>query len=381
MMIKRLLEAEIKKHEKKIPAIAIIGARQVGKSTLSRSLMKGNNNAIFIDLERSSDRLLISNTEAFLELNKGKTIVIDEIQLQPGLFPEIRSFIDNNPDTKFLILGSSSPALLRQSSESLAGRIYYFELTPFLWQEIKGIVSMQQYRLTGGMPLSVLAETTEDSFLWLRNYITTFLERDLRNFGFNIAPETIRRLWQMLAHLNGQLLNYSMLSNAMGVSHTSIRNYVDILSNTFMLRLIQPYHINTKKRLVKSPKVYFRDTGVLHALLKIEYFEDLFSHPVYGSSWETTVIENIIAKYHNWDYAFYRTANGNEIDLVLSKANRVIAMEIKSSSNPKLSRGFWTAIEDIKATESYVIAPVRMPFPLEKGVMVYPLEAFLEKKI
>jgi len=381
MIIKRLLEAEILKHQGKIPAIAIIGARQVGKSTLARELMSGKENIIFIDLEKSSDRLLISNTEAFLSLNKGKTIVIDEIQLQPGLFPEMRSFIDNNPDTKFLILGSSSPALLRQSSESLAGRIYYFELTPFLWQEIKDIITLQQYRLVGGMPLSVLADSTEDSFFWLRNYITTFLERDLRNFGFNIAHETIRRLWQMLAHLNGQLLNYSMLSNAMGLSHTSIRNYVDILSNTFMLRVIQPYHVNTKKRLVKSPKVYFRDTGVLHALLKIESFEDLFSHPVYGSSWETTVIENIITKYHNWNYAFYRTANGNEIDLVLTKANRVIAIEIKSSPTPKLSRGFWTAIKDIKATESYVIAPVRMPFPIERDVMVYPLEEFLEKKI
>ena len=381
MKVKRLLEAVIIKHEGKIPAIAIIGARQVGKSTLSRELMSGRKNVVFIDLEKSSDRLLISNTEAFLALNKGKTIVIDEIQLQPGLFSEMRSFIDNNSDTKFLILGSSSPALLRQTSESLAGRIYYFELTPFLWQEIRGIVTLQQYRLTGGMPLSVLAETTEDSFLWLRNYITTFLERDLRNFGYNIAPETIRRLWQMLAHLNGQLLNYSTLSNAMGVSHTSIRNYVDILSNTFMLRVLQPYHINTKKRLIKSPKVYFRDTGVLHALLKIESHEDLFSHPVYGSSWETTVIENIIAKYHNWDHAFYRTANGNEIDLILSKANRVIAIEIKSSPTPKLSRGFWTAIEDIKATESYVIAPVRMPFPIERDVMIYPLEEFLEKKI
>jgi predicted AAA+ superfamily ATPase len=381
MKVKRLLEAEIKKQEGKMPAIAIIGARQVGKTTLSRVIMSGRKSVVFIDLEKSSDRLLISNTEAFLNLNKGKIIVIDEIQLQPNLFPEIRSFIDNNSDTKFLILGSSTPALLRQSSESLAGRIYYFELTPFLWQEIKGIITMQQYRLIGGMPLSVLAETTEDSFLWLRNYIATFLERDLRNFGFNIAPETIRRLWQMLAHLNGQLLNYSMLSNSMGVSHTSIRNYVDILSNTFMLRVIQPYHINTKKRLVKSPKVYFRDNGVLHALLKIESFEDLFSHPIYGSSWETTVIENIIAKYHNWDYAFYRTSNGSEIDLVLSKASRVIAIEIKSSSTPKLSRGFWTAIEDIKATESYVIAPVRMSFPLEKEVFVYPLEEFLEKKI
>ena len=185
----------------------------------------------------------------------------------------------------------------------------------------------------------------------------------------------------MLAHLNGQLLNSSQIANSMGLSHTTIRSYIDILANTFMIRFIQPYHINLKKRLVKSPKIYFRDSGVLHTLLNIYSFDELYSNPIYGSSWEVTVIENIIAKYKGWNHYFYRTTNGNEIDLVLTKANRIIAIEIKASSTPSISRGFWIALEDIKATEAYVIAPVRMPFPMKNNVMAYPLEDFLKREI
>ena len=349
MKITRLVQKEIEKQQNNIPVIAIIGARQVGKSTLAKQLISKEKNVVFLDMELSSDRAIIKETEAFLNMNKGKVICIDEIQMMPDLFKELRPFIDNNSDTRFIILGSSSPELMRQSSESLAGRIYYFELSPFLWAEIEDKSTMQKYRLLGGMPLSILAKTDENAFVWVRNYIRTFLERDLRNFGFDIAPDNIRRLWVMLAHINGQIL--------------------------------EPYHINVKKRLVKSPKILFRDTGVLHTLLKIESFEELFSHPAYGASWEVTVIENTIAKYSNWNYNFYRSSNGNELDLVLSKGNRVIAIEIKTSTSPKITRGFWVALEDIGATESYVIAPVKMPYPLKNKTMVYPLEEFLAKDI
>ena len=364
-----------------IPVVGIIGARQVGKTTLAKSILSNFNDVIFLDLEKKSDRQIIENTEEFLNLNKGKVICIDEIQMMPTVLAEMRNFVDNNDDTKFIVLGSSSPDILRNASESLAGRIFYFELQSLLWKEIKNQKNMQRYRLLGGMPKSILAKNKELSFVWLHNYIRTFLERDLRNFGFNIPPDTLHRLWQMLAHLNGQVLNSSQLANSMGLTHSTIKNYIDILANTFMLRILQPYHTNIKKRLVKSPKVYFRDTGVLHTLLNIENYSDLFVHPVYGSSWEVTVIENIIAKYKNWNYYFYRTATGNEIDLVLTKANRVIAIEIKSSNTPKLTKGFWYALDDIKATEAYVIAPVQMPFPMKNNVMVYPLEDFLEKNI
>lgn len=299
----------------------------------------------------------------------------------PSLFTELRPFIDNNPDTKFIISGNSSPTLTQQSSESLAGRIYYYELTPFLWQEIKDRISMQRYRLIGGMPLSILAKTNKNAFVWLKNYIKTFLERDLRTFGFEIAPNNIRRLWMMLAHFNGQILNYSQLGNSMGVSHTTVKHYIDILQNTFMIRLLEPYHLNIKKRLIKSPKIYFRDTGVLHTLLKIETFDELFTHPIYGSSWEVTVIENIIFKYRDWNHYYYRSSNGNEIDLVLTKGTKVIAIEIKTSTTPHVTKGFWIALSDIKATESYIIAPVKMPYLYKNDTYVYPIEEFLEKNV
>lgn len=301
--------------------------------------------------------------------------------MMPEILYEIRNFVDNHKDTKFILLGSSSPNLLRKSAESLAGRIYYFELSPFLWTEIRDITNMQHYRLVGGLPLSLLAKNAEDAFFWIENFIRTFLERDLRNFGFNIPPDTLGRLWKMLAHLNGQILNSNQIAVSMGLSHTTIRRYIDILANTFMLRLILPYHHNIKKRLIKSPKLYFRDTGILHTLLKLDSYEDLFVHPGNGPSWEVTVIENVIAKYHQWNHFYYRTSNGNEIDLVLTKGARIIAIEIKASPSPKVSRGFWVALEDINATEAYVIAPVRMPYPMAKGVMVFPLAEFLDKEI
>jgi len=375
--IKRELFSEIKKHQKNIPAIAIVGARQVGKTTLAKELVAENENTLFLDLEKSSDREMIQETEAFLNLHKGKTICFDEVQMMPDLFRSLRNFIDNNSDTKFILLGSASPELLRQTAESLAGRIYYFELSPFLWTEIKQKTNLKTYQLRGGMPLSILAKTNEDAFIWLQNFIKTFLERDLRNFGFNIPPTTLNRLWTMLAHINGQVLNYSQLANSMGVSHTTINNYISILENTFMLRILQPYHNNIKKRLIKAPKIYFRDTGILHTLLQLENFEDLFTHPVYGTSWEVTVIENIIHKFKNWNYYYYRTSNGSEIDLILTKGNKKIAIEIKASSIPKVTAGFWNALEDLKVDKAYIIAQVSMPYPLKNKVMVYPLDEFL----
>ncbi|OFY93084.1 MAG: hypothetical protein A3K10_09115 [Bacteroidetes bacterium RIFCSPLOWO2_12_FULL_31_6] len=375
--IKRELFSEIKKHQKNIPAIAIVGARQVGKTTLAKELVAENENTLFLDLEKSSDREMIKETEAFLNLHKGKTICFDEVQMMPDLFLSLRNFIDNNSDTKFILLGSASPELLRQTAESLAGRIYYFELSPFLWTEIKQKTDLKTYQLRGGMPLSILAKTNEDAFIWLQNFIKTFLERDLRNFGFNIPPTTLNRLWTMLAHINGQVLNYSQLANSMGVSHTTINNYISILENTFMLRILQPYHNNIKKRLIKAPKIYFRDTGILHSLLQLENFEDLYTHPVYGTSWEVTVIENIIHKFKNWNYYYYRTSNGSEIDLILTRGNKKIAIEIKASSIPKVTVGFWNALEDLKVDKAYIIAQVSMPYPLKNKVMVYPLDEFL----
>ena len=377
MIVDRLIHKEIELHFNDVPVTAIIGARQVGKSTLARQLLKKYKDVVYLDLEKSSDAQMLAEPESFLSMNKSSIICIDEIQLIPGLFPELRSFIDNNPQTKFVILGSSSPELMRQSSETLAGRIFYYELSPFLFHEVSDICSLQTYRLRGGFPLSILAKNDKLAFLWLRNFISTFLERDLRMFGFNIPPVTIRRLWEMLAHFNGQVLNYSLLANSLGHSQPTIKHYIDILSHTFMLRIIQPYYINIKKRLVKSPKLYFRDTGVLHILLNLTSFEQVYSHPVYGSSWEVTVVENIINKFSDWNYFYYRTAKGVEIDLVLTKANQIIGIEIKSSPTPSIGKGFWYALDDIKATDAYVIAPVKRHYPMKNNVLVCSLEYFL----
>ena len=377
MPIQRKIQSDILEYFDDIPITAILGARQVGKSTLAKLLLQNKKEVIYLDLEIRTDRQLLEEPVQFFNINKAKIICIDEVQLLPEIFSEIRHFVDNNPKVKFLILGSSSPELLRQSSETLAGRIFYYELSSFLWTEIKTITDLKTYWYKGGFPKSILARNNKLAFLWLENYIKTFLERDLKMFGFNIPPDTLRRLWLMLAHINGQVLNYSQLANSMGISQPTIKHYTSILHHTFMLRILPPYFINIKKRLIKSPKVYIRDTGILHSLLQISSFEELYAHPIYGSSWEILVIENIISKYRSWDYSYYRTSNGAEIDLILTKGSRIIAIEIKSSTVPKLTKGFWQALKDIKATEAYVIAQVDTIYPIKNDVMVYPLGEFL----
>ncbi len=381
MQVARNITDTVLESIKNNPVTAIIGARQVGKSTLAKQILSKFNPTLFIDLEKPSDKALLSEPQLFLEQHREKLICLDEIQLIPEIFSVIRSFVDDNPKARFLILGSSSPNLLRQTSESLAGRIAYLSLAPFSLNELGKLTTLKKYCLLGGFPRSILSKSSQQSFSWLSNFTRTFLERDLQTFGFNIPPETLRRLWVMIAHLNGQMANYSQIGNSLGLSHTTIKHYIDILHHTFMLRVLSPYYINIKKRLIKSPKLYIRDTGILHSLLNIKSFEELYAHPVYGSSWESTVIENILSKFKEWDYFYYRTAKGVELDLVLTKANRVIAIEIKASPAPKLTKGFYTALQDVNATEAYVIAPVAMAYPLKNNVMVYNLLDFLELNI
>ncbi len=375
----RLISKEIKESLEDFEVTAIIGARQVGKSTLAKQIIETYDDFIYLDLERPTHlQLIASNPEEFLVLNNNKTICLDEIQQAPDLFPIIRSLVDDeNYRSKFLILGSASPELLRQSSESLAGRIIYFQLTPLLFTEIHQKINFTQYRLRGGFPRSILAKSNKNAFRWLENFISTFLERDLRTFGIDLPSENLRRLWVMLAHLNGQLLNSSQLGNSLGLSHTTVKRHINILKNTFMVRYLEPYHINVKKRLVKTPKVYLRDVGILHALLGISSFDELYSHPVYGSSWEVVVIENLLANFNDWSPYFYRTSNGNEIDLILTKGKEIVAIEIKASSTPKVSKGFYTALKDVQATQAYIIANVSQSFPLKEGVKVFGLMEFI----
>ena len=372
-MIIRNLQKEIIYYFDEYPVIAIVGARQVGKSTLAKSIISNYNNAIYLDAERPSHRQLLDDAEQFFELNHDKLICIDEVQNIPDIFSVIRSIVDDNKSIKFLILGSASPEVLQQS-ESLAGRIAYFELPALQINELKHDYSFKKYLFRGALPKSFLSKKDESAFFWLQNFIVSFLERDLRQFGFDIPFEILHRLWIMLAHNNGQQIKYSTLSLSLGVSHTTVRNYVEILSQTFMLRTIQPYYINIKKRIVKSPKVYIRDVGILNALLNIRNFNELYSHPVFGSAWELVVIENIIHKFNDWNYFYYRTTNGNEIDLILTKADKVVAIEIKVSVAPKVTRGFWTALDDVKADKAYIVAPVQLSYPMKNNVSVMSLE-------
>ena len=361
------------------PAVGLLGARQTGKSTIANMVLAQIPKSIHLDLERPADLNKLTDPEAFFSQFADRVICLDEIQRTPELFPILRGVIDrNNTNGQFLILGSASRDLIKQSSESLAGRLSYIEVSPFSRQEV--LFKDQAFHwLRGGYPRSLLAENDDMSFQWREDYIRTFLERDIPQLGFRIPANTIGRFWQMLAHSHGQILNTSKLGGSMGVSAHTIRKYIDLLEQTFMVRTLSPYSGNVKKRLVKSPKVFIRDTGILHALLAIETMEDLFSHPVYGSSYEGYVIENIVPKARRWNASFYRTSNGAEIDLILTKGMEKIAVEIKASTSPQVTKSFWNAIEAIGPDRTVVVAPVETPYPISEDVMVMPLDVFLSE--
>lgn len=300
-------------------------------------------------------------------------VCLDEVQRAPSLFEVLRALIDEDRRPgRFLLLGSASPELLRQSSETLAGRISHLELTPFLWSEVvpSGRATQDSLWLRGGYPESLLAADDEASLRWREQFIRTFLERDLPQLGFRVPAPTLDRFWRMCAHLQGQVSNLSALGRALGTSHTAVRHYLDILEHTFVLRTLPPLEANLGKRLVKSPKLYLRDSGLLHALLSVDSLDALAGHPVYGASWEGFVVEQVlaVATADGWRASFYRTATGDELDLVLEKRKRRVAIECQASSAPTLTRGFWRALEDLEIEEAYVVAPISGAFPLEEGV-------------
>ncbi len=375
--IPRNLESELHECLLDFPVVAVLGPRQCGKSTLAKKIISNRKDAIYLDLEKPADLAKLQEPELFLTLHSDKLICLDEVQRLPEIFAPLRAIIDNQGRKgQFLILGSASRDLIQQSSETLAGRIAYLELTPFLYSEIDKCpksLSLQKYWLHGGFPDSLLARSEKSAKRWRENFIRTFLERDIPQLGFRIPSPTLRRVWQMCAHNQGQLLNSSQLGSALGVSHTTFRSYIDLLAETYMLRILPPHTANLKKRLVKSPKVYLRDSGILHSLLAIDTFDDLMGHPVFAASWETFALENTIAAYPDWEPSFYRTAAGTEIDLVLVRGNRLIAFEFKASTTPRLTKGFWNGLKDLNADQAWVIAPVEESYPLSEKVKVSPL--------
>ena len=375
-----LLQQKLKTLLKNYPAVALLGARQVGKSTLAKDILNPKK-SIYIDLELPKEQNKLSDPEAFFEFHKQKLICLDEIQLKPNLFSILRGVIDKRKrNGQFLILGSAGRDLIQQSSQSLAGRIAFLDVTPFNIQETTE-KSFHKHWLRGGYPLSFLSQNDNLSLEWRYNYIRIFLERDIPQLGFNIPAKTLERLWSLLAHSQGQTLNSSKLGDILGKSSHTIKNYIDILEQTFILRVLKPYATNLKKRLVKSPKIYIRDTGLLHALLNIETNDELFGHPIYGSSFESYVVENICYHLKNWNPSFYRTSFGTEIDLILTKAGKTLAIEIKASTTAQPSRGFWTAIQDVKADKKYIIAPIKDTYPIQNNVTVTHLSAFLKSML
>jgi len=373
--IHRLQEEIILKHLKIFPIVALLGARQVGKSTLAKKILETVKNSIYLDLEDPRDFVKLREPLPFLEENKNSLLCIDEVQRYPEIFQQFRSYLDNNNRPgQLLILGSASRDLIKQSSETLAGRISFVEINPFTASEVD---DLKKLWLQGGYPRSFMLDP-DSSFDWRINYIRTFLERDIPQLGFNIPAETLKRFWTMTAHMNGSILNQSTLASSMGVSVPTIRNYLDILEGTFITRRLKPFHTNTKKRLVKSPKIYIRDSGIIHCLLGIENYNDLLGHPALGNSYEAFVIESILRNLPKYEASFFRSSGGSEVDLVLERGRNRIAIEIKSSPAPRVTQGFWEALKVIKPQKAYVTAPVSSSFPLKNDVWVHNITKLLE---
>ncbi len=379
--VPRLLEPQVRESLARNPVVALLGPRQCGKSTLAKKILSGSGKAVYLDLERPSDRAKLRDPEAYFEMNRDALICLDEVQRAPEIFPVLRAMVDaGRRPGRFLVLGSASRDLLRQSSESLAGRIAYLELTPFLAIETPSSgAARNRLWLRGGFPKSYQAGSDAESFEWRQNFIRTFLERDVPALAPGFSPSAIERLWSMCAHWHGQLVNYSRLASSLGVSDHTVRSWMELLAGAFLIRMLPPFSSNLGKRLVKAPKIYLRDSGLLHGLLALESTDDLLGHPVYGASWEGFALENILARLRQGVRAsFYRDSNGAEIDLVLERGTKRMAVEFKGGLSPELSRTSLGALEALGSPKAFVVSRAPDAFPMGKGVMAMPLGGLLE---
>lgn len=361
------------------PAVAILGPRQCGKTTLVKMYLQQLTNTKeihYFDLEDQTDLQKLASPQLTLSELSG-LIIIDEVQRLPELFPVLRVLIDDHSKKRnFLILGSASKILIKQSSETLAGRISYLELTPFNYDETEELNNLW---LRGGFPKSYLAHSNEDSLGWRKDYIRTFLELDIPNLGFNIPPQAMRRFWMMLAHYHGGIFNASEIGKSLDLTGPTIRRYLDILVGTFMIRELQPWTENIKKRQVKSPKIYFRDSGILHSLLGVRTKQELLSNPKLGASWEGLAIESIISHLHadTEDCYFWAIHQQAKLDLLINKDNRKIRFEFKYTASPKLTKSMQAAIELLTLEKLYVVFPGNDNFPLAPNIRAVGLEYFL----
>lgn len=382
MMFARALLPEVMATLRHSPAVALLGPRQVGKTTLALAVAEALREecpSIYLDLESEADRAKLAQPELYLADHQDKLVILDEVHRAPGLLPVLRGLIDKarragRRHGQYLLLGSASVDLLKQSGESLAGRIAYLELAPLTPMETPGVAPDELW-LRGGFPESLLAADSARSLRWRQDFIRTYLERDVAQFGPRIATEMLRRFWVMLAHHQGGLLNAAQFARNLGVDAKTVANYLDLLVDLMLVRRLAPWHANIGKRLVRSPKVYVRDSGLVHALLGIADKETLLAHPVLGASWETWVIETLLtAARRDTQAFFYRTAAGAEIDLLLEHADGSRwAIEVKRSLAPKLERGFHAACEDLQPAKKWVVYPGVERYRAAPDVEVLPL--------
>ncbi len=360
-------------------AVALVGPRQCGKTTLSRMFVSPDSINYF-DLE---DPISLARLDepmtALADLQE--LVVIDEIQRRPDLFPILRVLIDRERKAgQYLILGSASMELLKQSSESLAGRLETIELSGFSLAEVGG-KQLQRHWLSGGFPLSFLAESEEDSFIWRKNLVNTFVQRDIPEFGFKIPQATMLRFWSMIAHYHGQLWNAQEMANAISVSQSSCRRYLDLLEDLLMVRQLKPWHANISKRQVKSPKIYLRDSGLLHYLLGIKSMKELLEHPKNGASWEGYAIEEILKTVTIDDCYFWATHGGAELDLLLIKDGRRFGVELKRKDAPRITPSMKAALADLQLEKLSVIYPGTKPYKLSSEIQVLPLGSLASESV
>ncbi len=372
-MIKRSYFLDQIKFQYNIHSICgLLGPRQVGKTTLAHQFAQQYDNVHFIDLENPIDLKRLQNPMLTLSELTADLIVIDEIQRIPELFPILRVLVDEKP-RKFLILGSASRDLLQQSSETLAGRIGYIELTPFSVAEVG---EQKKLWLRGGFPRSYNAKTNEESYAWRQAYISTFMERDIPNLGFQVPAAQMRRLWMMLAHNHGNMLNMSEIGASLGISHHTVRNYTEILAGTFMVRILEPWFENIGKRQIKTPKIYIRDSGLLHALVGVQSQEGLQVYPRLGASWEGFALEEIIKINHAQpeECFFWAVQSSAELDLLIIKNGKRIGFEFKYADAPTITKSMIAALEDLKLDHLYVIYPQKISYRLSDKISVHGLE-------
>jgi len=383
-MIDRRLTSTLLARLDAMPAVGLLGPRQSGKTTLALTVGVPRD-AVYLDLESEADRGKLAEPEAYLSAHLDRLVILDEIHRAPGLFPILRGLIDRSRRTgrkagQYLLLGSASLDLLRQSGETLAGRIAYLELSPFDALEARSL-PLDDLWLRGGFPESLLARDDANSLHWRQDFIRTYLERDIPQFGPRLPAETLRRLWAMLAHNQGGMLNSALLARNLGLDVKTINSYLDLLVDLLLVRRLPPWHANLGKRLVKAPRLFVRDSGLVHALAGVPDRETLLSHPILGPSWEGMVIENLIAVAPDQaEPFFFRTAGGAEIDLLLAWPNGSLwAIEVKRSLAPKLERGFHAACEDLKPERRVAVYPGTERYPMGSGVEAMPLPTLMEE--